>query len=79
MLTRNIKFKNFSNKSKNLNVKKIFKDLKNNYFNNKIQTLLSLSRDYKYNYKKKIVHKYKKFYKFRVIGMGGSILGSKAI
>ena len=50
MLSKNIKFKNFSNKSKNLSVYKIFKNLKNNYLNNKMKILSTLSNNYKYNY-----------------------------
>ena len=79
MLTNNIKFKNFSEKSKNLNINKIFKNLKINYLKDQIKFLLSFSKSYKYSYSKKLVHKYKNFLNFRVIGMGGSILGAKAI
>ena len=79
MLTNNIKFKNFSVKSKNLNINKIFKNLKINYLKGQIKFLLSFSKNYKYSYSKKLVHKYKNFLNFRVIGMGGSILGAKAI
>ena len=79
MLTNNIKFKNFSEKSKNLHLNKIFKNLKINYLKGQIKFLLSFSKNYKYSYSKKLVHKYKNFLNFRVIGMGGSILGAKAI
>ena len=79
MLTNNIKFKNFSVKSKNLHLNKIFKNLKINYLKGQIKFLLSFSKSYKYSYSKKLVHKYKNFLNFRVIGMGGSILGAKAI
>mgnify|MGYP006165855827 FL=1 len=79
MLTNNIKFKNFSVKSKNLHINKIFKNLKINYLKGQIKFLLSFSKNYKYSYSKKLVHKYKNFFNFRVIGMGGSILGAKAI
>ena len=79
MLSKNIKFKNFSNKSKNLSVYRIFKDLKNNYLNNKMKILSTLSHNYKYNYSKKILHKYRNFKNFTVVGMGGSILGTKSI
>ena len=79
MLTNNIKFKNFSEKSKNLHLNKIFKNLKINYLKGQIKFLLSFSKSYKYSYSKKLVHKYKNFLNFRVIGMGGSILGAKAI
>ena len=79
MLSRNIKFKNFSNKSKSLSISRSFNVLKNDYFKKKLKILLSLSENYKYSYNKKIVHKYKKFQNFKIIGMGGSILGPKAI
>ena len=79
MLSRNIKFKNFSNKSKSLSISRSFNVLKNDYLKKKLKILLSLSKNYKYSYNKKIVHKYKKFQNFKIIGMGGSILGPKAI
>ena len=79
MLTNNIKFNNFSVKSKNLHLNKIFKNLKTNYLKGQIKFLLSFSKKYKYSYSKKLVHKYKNFLNFRVIGMGGSVLGAKAI
>ena len=79
MLSRNIKFKNFSNKSKSLSISRSFNVLKNDYFKKKLKILLSLSKNYKYSYNKKMVHKYKKFQNFKIIGMGGSILGPKAI
>ena len=79
MLSRNIKFKNFLNKSKSFGVNRSFKILKNDYLKKKLKLLLSLSHGYKYSYSKKIVYKYKNFQNFRVIGIGGSILGSKAI
>jgi len=61
MLTNNIKFKNFSVKSKNLHLNKIFKNLKINYLKGQIKFLLSFSKSYKYSYSKKLVHKYKNF------------------
>ena len=79
MLSKNIKFKNFLNKSKSFSVNRSFKILKNDYLKKKLKLLLSLSHSYKYSYSKKIVYKYKNFQNFRVIGIGGSILGSKAI
>ncbi len=79
MLSKNIKFKNFSNKSKYLNVKKSFKTLINDYFNNKLRILSTMSERYRYSYNKRIISKYKNFQTFNVIGMGGSILGTKAI
>ena len=79
MLSKNIKFKNFSNKSKNFNVNRSFKILKKDFLKKKLKLLLSLSHEYKYSYSKKIVYKYKNFQNFKVIGIGGSILGAKAI
>ena len=79
MLSKNIRFKNFPNKSNNLSIYRSFNELKKDYFKKKIKILLSLSKSYKYNYSKRIVLKYKKFQNFKIIGMGGSILGPKAI
>tara|TARA_B100000787_G_scaffold88555_1_gene65421 strand:- start:924 stop:2066 length:1143 start_codon:yes stop_codon:yes gene_type:complete len=68
-------FKNFLNTKKNKKIKKNFQILL------KEQPLFfkSLKPSYKYSYSKKILSKYKKFSNIRVIGMGGSILGSEAI
>ena len=79
MLTKNIRFQNFLNTSKNLDIFKIFKNLKKDYLNNKLKILDSLSKNYKYSYNKKILNKYKNFKNFNVIGMGGSVLGSMSI
>ncbi len=79
MLTRNIKFKNFTKKKKSLAVYRSFKILKNDYANKKLKILQSLSQEYKKSYNKKIIYKYKNFQNYKVIGIGGSILGSKAI
>ena len=75
-LTRNIVFKNFKIKS---NTKKIRKDLFK-ILKNKNQILISLSNEYSYSYPNTLITKYKKkFSALRIIGMGGSILGMKAI
>ncbi len=76
MLSQNISFTNF--KLNKINKKKIFKILKK-LFKFPNQTLLSLSSNYKDSYNRNIITKYKKFKNFRLIGMGGSILGAKAI
>ena len=78
MLSKNIKFQNFS-KKKNFNVIKDFQKLKKDFYQKKKTLLLSLTNNYQYSYSKKLVNKFKKFKNFLVIGMGGSILGSKAI
>ena len=68
-------FKNFLNIKNN---KIIRKDLLNLL---KDQPLLfeTLKPTYKYSYSKKKISRYKKFSNIRIIGMGGSILGSEAI
>ena len=75
MLTKNIKFKNFKIKK---NSKQIKKDLKNILLNRNA-VLNSLSTNYKSSYNKKIILKFKKFSNIRIIGMGGSILGTESI
>ena len=75
MLTKNIKFKNFLVKSTNLKIERNYKDL----LKNAPQVFETLKSNYKYSYSKKLVFKYKKFSNIRIIGMGGSILGSEAI
>ena len=75
MLTKNIDFKNFRLKKKNKRIKKDLNDLLNE--NNTI--LKSLSPFYKNSYNKKIILKFKKYSNIRIIGMGGSILGTESI
>lgn len=75
MLTRNIKFKNFKLKSKNLKFKKDLKIL----LSEKNELFKSLTSSYDYSYSNKLVYKLKKYSSLRVIGMGGSILGTEAI
>jgi len=75
MLTKNIVFKNFKLKKDN---KKIRHDFKSFLKENSI-LLKSLSANYKNSYNKKLISKYKNFLNVRIIGMGGSILGTKAI
>ncbi len=75
MLSKGIKFVEFNIKSKNIFLKKKLKNIFD--INNPI--INSLSKHYKNSYDKKLIQKYKKFKNFRVIGMGGSILGTQAI
>ena len=75
MLTKKIKFKNFREKKYS---KKILNDFKQ-LLKEKNIILESLSKSYKYSYSKKIVSKMKKYLHYRIIGMGGSILGTEAI
>ncbi len=75
MFLRDINFKEFNIKKKDLSLKKKLKQI----LNKKNSVIDSLSKNYKNSYNKKIIDKYKKFSNFRVIGMGGSILGTQAI
>ena len=75
MLSRNIYFQNFKKK---INNKSIHKTLQNILINKNL-VLDSLSKNYKDSYSKKSILKFKKFQKFMIIGMGGSILGTKSI
>tara|TARA_B100000780_G_C21114325_1_gene450664 strand:+ start:1148 stop:2305 length:1158 start_codon:yes stop_codon:yes gene_type:complete len=75
MLTKNISFKNFKLKK---NKKKIKNDLKL-FLEEDHEVIKSLNLNYKYSYDKKIIAKLKKYSHIKVIGMGGSILGTEAI
>ena len=77
MLTSSISFVNFKNKIKYTKVKKNLKLIIDN--KNQNQVIKSLSKNYKYSFKKKKLDKYRKLSNFRVIGMGGSILGTQSI
>ena len=79
MLTKNINFKNFFKNKKRNNIIQIFKNIKKNFFLKKDKLLSSLSEGYQYSFDKKFIQKFKKFSSFRIIGMGGSILGIEAI
>ena len=79
MLTRFIRFQGFNLKKKDLRIKKFCDELKNKFKHKSDHILLSLSKRYKYSFNKKKVENYKKFKNFRVIGIGGSVLGAEAI
>ena len=79
MLTKNINFRNFNKKKKRTKIFKIFNNLNKNFFRSKETIFSSLQENYSYSYDKKIVQKLKKFSNFKIIGMGGSILGTQAI
>ena len=75
MLTTGINFINFKktiNKKLNLQIISFLKKEKN-------QVIKSLSKNYKNNFNKKFIKKFYAFKNFRLIGMGGSILGSQTI
>jgi len=75
MLTKNINFKNFKLKKKNNKIKKDLAIILRE--NNEI--LKSLKTSYKNSYNKKTIIKFKKYFHVKVIGMGGSILGTESI
>ena len=75
MLTKNISL-NFSkifkkNKKISFELKKLFKE--------KNQILNSFSSQYKDSYKKKDINKFTSYQNITIIGMGGSVLGARAI
>ena len=74
MLTSNIKFKNF-----NITKTKKIKNFKKEIWFKKIKLLESLKTSYKYSYSKKQIRKISRDKNFRLIGMGGSTLGSETI
>ena len=75
MITNGINFKNFliNKKSKQITI------ILNHILNKKNQVIQSLTSNYKDSFNIKILNKYKKFKNFRVIGIGGSSLGTEAI
>jgi glucose-6-phosphate isomerase len=76
MLTSGINFKNFKVKKKKISlVKKILDQI----INEKNPVIESLGVNYKNSFKKKQLSKYKKNLHYRVIGMGGSTLGTQTI
>ena len=77
MLTSGIYFKNFkkNKKTNSFQVKKKLLLL----FKEKNYILDSLKKNYKDSFSKKIINKYKKYSTFKVIGMGGSTLGTQTI
>ncbi|MDC1177139.1 glucose-6-phosphate isomerase [Candidatus Pelagibacter sp.] len=80
MLVNNLSIKNFSkdhikNKHKQNRIKIFLKK----FLSKKNEILLSLGPNYKDSYSKKLIKKLKKYEFVNLIGMGGSILGAKAI
>ena len=75
MLTEGVKFTNFKTKKKSLLIKKKLISL----LKSKNKILNSLSQNYKDNFTKNILLKYKRNTDYRVIGMGGSSLGTQTI
>ena len=74
-LTNNIHFENFKSKKNNKKIQKLF----NNLINTESHILNSLRKSYKDSWNKKIKLVLKKYKNVILIGMGGSIMGSRAI
>ena len=75
MLTPRINFTNFKIKINNLYIKKELKNL----LQQNSEIIKSLGLNYSYSYNKTKLKKFKRKKFFRIIGIGGSILGTKAI
>ena len=75
MLTSGINFINFKIKKESLLIKKKLGSI----LKSKNEVLNSLSQNYKNSFTKKFLHKYKKTLNYRIIGMGGSTLGTQTI
>ena len=78
MLSKNIRFKNFTKQKFNKNLKVLFNKLIDKKSYNDI-VLRSFSKSYPYSFNKKQLKKFKKFNFFQIYGMGGSSLGIQAI
>ncbi len=75
MFTSLIKFKNFKDAKQNKKVEKNLKFI----LSQKNQVLKSLGKLYKDSYKSGLIKNFSKKLDYRIIGMGGSILGAQAI
>ena len=75
MLTKNFFFEDFKKRRKNKKIQSYFKEL----ILSDNEVIKSLTHNYKYSYKKKLIKKFSKFKFIRIFGMGGSSLGSHAI
>ena len=75
MLTSGINFLNFKKKVKDKKIKKDLIDL----INKNSPIIQSLSKNYKDKFNKSFLNKIKKNKNYRLLGMGGSTLGSQAI
>ena len=74
-LTKNIEFKNFKLNNSKKKIQNIFRSL----INENNHTLNSLSKSYKDSFNKSDILKYRNNLNILIIGIGGSILGAKAI
>ena len=79
MASNNFKLKNLKKEKNKTLKKKIISLLNQKFLVKKYPLLLSLKKNYKYSYSFSKIKKLKKMKNFRIIGMGGSILGAQAI
>jgi len=84
MIIKNNFFKNYFNNSKQYNqnlikTKKFFKNFLLDLKNDEIPLLKSYEKSYEYDFTKKTIKKFSKYNNIIVIGIGGSILGTKSI
>ena len=75
MFSSRISFKNFKKKRSSIHIKKKLETI----IAQKDQIIESLCKSYKYSFKKKKIKIYNKYKNIRVIGMGGSTLGTQTI
>ena len=75
MISQNISFKNFILKNKNQKLKQKLISI----LSEENEVINSLKKSYKNSYTKKLIKKFKNSKNFRLIGMGGSILGTNTI
>ena len=73
-ISKNLNFINFKNKTHNKSLGKIYK----NITSQKNEIISSLKPNYKYSYDQTLIKRYRNK-NLRIIGMGGSVLGTKAI
>ena len=73
-ISKNLNFMNFKSKIHNKSLGKIYKDITSQ----KNEILNSLKPTYKYSFNQTLIKRYKNK-NLRIIGMGGSVLGTKAI
>ncbi len=79
MLKKFFLIKNFQKEFLRINYKKKTFSILRKILAENSHVITSLGRNYSYNFKKKKLIKFKKTLNYRVIGMGGSILGAQAI
>ena len=80
MLNKNNFYLNTSQFKRNLNkTKKIFNSLKKNISNFEFPLFQSFEKKYIYDFNSRMINKFSKYRNIIIIGMGGSILGTKSI